>query len=138
MKLVTGFQLEVVLEDDAPRPFSPKESNDLVRNLSLSTDSAELLASRLKEKNLFSDSTHISFFRNKYQEYLRFFSTVKNLVYCADIAQLLLKLGVPQYEPKDWRLFIDSSKQSLKFVLLHNGNQFASVPIAHSTTLKVK
>lgn len=45
---------------------------------------------------------------------------------------------MPQYEPKDWRLFIDSSKRSLKCVLLHNGNQFASVPIAHSTTLKEK
>ena len=59
-------------------------------------------------------------------------------MYTVDIAQLLLKLGVPQYEPKDWRLFIDSSKRSLKCVLLHNGNQFASVPITHSTTLKEK
>ena len=67
-----------------------------------------------------------------------FFSTVKNFVYCADIAQLLLKLGVPKYEPRNWRLFIDTSKQSLKCVLLHNGNQFASVPIAHLTTLKEK
>ncbi|KAK8383349.1 hypothetical protein O3P69_019012 [Scylla paramamosain] len=33
-------------------------------------------------------------------------------------------------------LFFDSSKRSLKCVLLHNGNQFASVPLAHSTTLK--
>ena len=63
---------------------------------------------------------------------------MKDLVYCADISQLLVKLGVPQYKPKDWRLFIDSSKRSLKCVLLHNGNQFASVPIAHSTTLKKK
>ena len=62
-------------------------------------------------------------------------------MYCADIAQLLLKFGVPQYEPKDWRLFIDNSKRSLECVLLHNGNQFASassVPIAHSTTLNKK
>ena len=36
---------EVVLEDDAPHPFSQKELNDLVHDLSLSTDSAELLAS---------------------------------------------------------------------------------------------
>lgn len=127
---------EVVLEDDAPHPFSQKELNDLVRDLSLSKDSAELLASRLKEKNLLSDSARISFFRNRHQEYLRFFSEEKDLVYCADIAQLLLKLGVPQYEPKDWRLFIDSSKRSLKCVLLHNGNQFASIPLAHSSTLK--
>ena len=59
-------------------------------------------------------------------------------MYCTDIAQLLHKIGVPQYEPKDWRLFIDSSKQSLKCVLLHNSNQFASVPLAHLTTLKEK
>ena len=43
-----------------------------------------------------------------------------------------------QYEAKDWRLFIDSSKRSLKCVLLHNGNQFSPVPLAHSTTLKEK
>ena len=42
---------EVVLEDDVPHPFSQKELNDLVRDLSLSKDSAELLASTLKEKN---------------------------------------------------------------------------------------
>ena len=103
-------------EDNTPHPFSQKELNDLVRDLSLSKDSAELLASRLKEKNLHSDSARISFFRNRHQEYLRFFSTVKDLMYSADIALLLLKLGVPQYERKDGRLFIDSSKQSLKWV----------------------
>ncbi|CAI5785163.1 Hypothetical predicted protein [Podarcis lilfordi] len=52
---VEGHEEEVVLEDDAPHPFSQKELNDLVRDLSLSKDSAELLASRLKEKNLLSD-----------------------------------------------------------------------------------
>ena len=114
------------------------ELNDLVRELGLSQDSAELLVSRLKEKMLLSDSARISFFRNRHQKYLRFLSTVNDLMYCTDIAQLLLKLGVPQYEPKDWRLFIDSSKRSLKCVLLHNGNHFASVPITHSTTLKEK
>ena len=112
---------EVVLEDDTPHPFSPKELNDLVNGLRLSTDSVDLLASRLKEKKLLSDRACISFFRNKHQEYLYFSSTVKDLVYCADIAQLL-----PQYEPKHWRLFIDSSKRSLKCILLQ------------STTLKEK
>ena len=63
---------EVVLEDDAPHPFSQKELNDLVRDLSLSTDSAEVLASRLKEKNLLSDSARISFFRDRHQEHLHF------------------------------------------------------------------
>ena len=38
---------EVVLEDNAPHPFSQKELNDLVCDLSLSTDSSKLLVSRL-------------------------------------------------------------------------------------------
>ena len=49
---------EVVFEDNAPHPFSQKELNDLVRDLSLSTDSAELLASRLKGKNPLWQGSH--------------------------------------------------------------------------------
>lgn len=41
-----------------------------------------------------------------------------------------------EYVPEDWRLFIDSSKRSLKAVLLHNGNKYASVPVGHSVHLK--
>jgi hypothetical protein len=45
-------------------------------------------------------------------------------------------LGEETYDPNDWRLFIDSSKKSLKAVLLHNGNKFASIPVANSIHLK--
>ena len=45
-------------------------------------------------------------------------------------------MKIPNHRPEDWRQFIDSSKRSLKCVLLHNGNRFASIPIAHSTKLK--
>ena len=45
-------------------------------------------------------------------------------------------MKIPNYRPEDWRLFIDSSKKSLKCVLLHNSNGFASIPIAPSTNLK--
>jgi hypothetical protein len=38
--------------------------------------------------------------------------------------------------PDQWRLFIDSSKVGLKLVLLHNGNRFLSVPLAHATNMK--
>lgn len=129
---------EFVPDDDAPHPFSQHELNDLVRDLSLSKSNAELLASRLKDKNLLSHSARITFYRSRHEEYLPFFTKDNDLVYCTDIAQLLHKLGVTQYKTEEWRLFIDSSKRSLKCVLLHNGNQFASVPIAHSTTLKEK
>ena len=91
---------EVVLEDDAPHPFSQKELNDLVHDFSLSMDSAELLASRLKEKNLLSDSACISFFRNRHQEYLLFFSRVKDLVYCADMCSFCSSLECHSTNPK--------------------------------------
>ena len=82
---------EVVLKNDAPHPFSQKELNDLVCDLSLSTDSAELLASRLKGKNLLSDSAHISFFCNWHQEYFSFFLYSEGLGvlcrYCTASAQ---------------------------------------------------
>ena len=60
------------------------------------------------------------------------------MVYCTYIAQFQHNIEVSQYQPEDWRLFIDSSKRSLKCVLLHNDNRFASVSLAHSTTLKEK
>ena len=36
----------------------------------------------------------------------------------------------------EWRLFIDSSKVSLKAVLLHNGNVLPSIPVAHAFGIK--
>lgn len=40
------------------------------------------------------------------------------------------------HNPEEWRLFIDSSKTSLKAVLLHNGNEKPSIPIAHDVDRK--
>ena len=37
---------------------------------------------------------------------------------------------------KQWRLFIDSSKRCLEALLLHIGNELASIPIAYSIHLK--
>jgi len=41
-----------------------------------------------------------------------------------------------EFNPDQWRLFIDSSKVSLKVVLLHNGNKFPSVPLADVADMK--
>lgn len=46
-------------------------------------------------------------------------------------------MSLQQYQPNDWRLFIDSSRRSLKCVLLHNGNKYGSIPIAHSTYVNI-
>jgi hypothetical protein len=40
-----------------------------------------------------------------------------------------------EYNPEQCRLFTDSSKVSLKVVLLHKGDRFPSIPLAHSTNL---
>jgi hypothetical protein len=56
-------------------------------------------------------------------------------VYCCNIPGLTQKYGV-EYKVNEWRLFIDSSKRSLKAVLLHNGNNYASLPIGQSVHLK--
>jgi len=67
---------------------------------------------------------------------LPFFTKENNLVYCSDIGNLLKKIGLSEYNPSEWRLFIDSSKRSLKCVLLNNGNKYGSIPIGHSNTMK--
>ena len=85
---------DVDFEYDTRQRFSQQELNDPVRDLGLSKLSAQLMASKLREKSLLSSSTRISFYRNRHQENLRFFCEEKDLVYCSDIAQLLLSLGV--------------------------------------------
>ena len=59
-----------------------------------------------------------------------------DFVYCNNIQGLLSEMGLPEYNPDECRLFIDSSKWSLKCVLLHNGNKFVCVPIGHSMIVK--
>ena len=41
-----------------------------------------------------------------------------------------------EYNPDQWCLFTDSSKGSLAVVLLHNGNRFPSVSLAHAANMK--
>ena len=58
-----------------------------------------------------------------------------DLVYCHDIDRLMAALRIT-YDPNEWRFFIDSSKTSLKAVLLHNGNVLPSIPVGHAVHMK--
>ena len=58
-----------------------------------------------------------------------------SLCYCNNIQGLFQEIGIA-YSASDWRLFIESSKRSLKAVLLHNGNVYPFIPIAHSVQMK--
>jgi len=83
---------------------------------------------------MLSEGTKATFYRDK--EFRNFFSQEEGLVYCNNVAGLMDKLKPKIYRAAEWRLFIDSSKRSLKAVLLHNTNKYAPIPIAHSTVLK--
>ena len=59
-----------------------------------------------------------------------------DLVYCNDVCGLMEDLQL-QHAPDQWRrLFLDSSKLSLKAVLLHNGNNLPLLPPAHAVHMK--
>ena len=106
-----------------------------MRDLNLSKESSELLASRLGEHSVLDSGTKITFYRNR-DGLLRFFFTMEDdFVFCNNIPGLLAEMGLSKYNSDEWRLFIDSSKRSLKYVLLHKGNKFACVPIGHSVVV---
>ena len=57
-------------------------------------------------------------------------------MYCNTIPGLLNEMELDQYNSENWRIFLGSSKQSLKCVLLHNRQMHGSIPIAHSVIAK--
>ena len=60
-----------------------------------------------------------------------------DLLDCNNIQDLMEELQL-ENTCEQWRLTTDSSKVSLKAVLLHNGNKFpATIPLAHARHMKV-
>ena len=109
--------------------------DDLVRDLYLSKEKAEILGSRLQQWNLLEPGTTISLFRSRNQNPAGYYASAEKICYCKDIGGLMSELGC-EHNPADWRLFIDSSKTSLKAVLLHNGNIKPSIPVGYSILRK--
>ena len=75
------------------------------------------------------------FYCGCHEEFKDFFSLEDGVMFCNDVCSIMEVLG-HVYNPDQWRLFIDSPKVSLKVVLLHNGNRFPSVPLAHAANMK--
>jgi hypothetical protein len=69
-------------------------------------------------------------YRKKQSNIANYYSTNGDLVHCKDVFVLMKELTA-QPAPEQWRLFIDSSKFSLKPVLLHNENKHPSIPLFH-------
>ena len=74
--------LNYVPEDEllAPQTFSQGESNDLIRGLDLFKEKAELLASRLKQKNLLDKDVLISHYRKRNLDLAQHFTTDRNCI----------------------------------------------------------
>ena len=85
-----------------PQQFNQSELNDLVRDLDLSKQVAEILASRLNEKHVLHSSTKVSFYRKRDKLFLPYFEEEKQLVYSDNVSGLLVELGIPSYNPEEW------------------------------------
>lgn len=119
-----------------------KDMNDMQRDFNLSDIQREQIASRLKQWLLVSDDFLITGARKRKltKNFDELFETAafklpnddvtRHITYCINVEELFEQVEHP-HNPPEWRLFIDASKTSLKCVLLHNGNQFPSVPIAY-------
>ncbi|GBM45025.1 hypothetical protein AVEN_98876-1 [Araneus ventricosus] len=111
------------------------ELNDLVRDLELPKSKSQLLGSPLQQCNLLGKGVKISSYRTRQSTLKLFFSEDEGLVFCPNSNELMIELKMP-CDPHKWRLFIDSSKASLKVFLLANGNDLPSVPVAYSVDMK--
>jgi hypothetical protein len=120
--------------DSESKYISQPRLNDIARDLGLSKDQSELLASRLQELKLLDSSARVSYFRTRNSVFCQFFAESESVCYCCDIPGLFDAIGCA-FDPADWRLFIDGSKYSLKAALVHNGNALPSLPVAYSAQL---
>ncbi|GBM86163.1 hypothetical protein AVEN_48177-1 [Araneus ventricosus] len=116
--------------------ITQEELNDLVRDLKLSQTASELLGSRLQCWNLLEKGVKISSCRRRQSHFEDYFAEKEDIVYCCDVNGIFGQALGHEHNPAEWRMFIDSSKRSLKAVLLHIGNVYPSVPVAYSTNTK--
>lgn len=75
--------------------FDHHELNDSTRDLNLSHESFELLASRMKKKNALQPETSITFYRRNETDLLPFFTEDNKLLFCKDTVNLK-KIGLSE------------------------------------------
>ena len=122
-------------DEKTPHLLNQLELNDLVRDLSLPKEKVELLSSRLQQWNLLEKGTKVTNYRDRSAKLSSFYKFMDGVCYCPNATALMEELGA-KHDAENWRLFIDSSKTSLKAVLLHNGNTKPSIPLAHAVGMK--
>ena len=81
------------------------------------------------------ESVQVTDQRKRHRTFYNFFSQQDGLCFCNNMAGLFETIGITCNQ-SEWRLFIDSQSESLTAMLLHNGNNYPSLPMAHSVHLK--
>lgn len=84
--------------------FNQEKLNDLVRDMNLTKQDAELLGSRLREEQCLTPQTSFSWYRNRDEEYRTFFKQEDDLVYCTDIKGLIQMYNI-SYCKDEWSLY---------------------------------
>ena len=100
-----------------PKLFSQGRLNDLVCDLGISKKLSKILPSRLGKHGILDSGTKITFYRDRDDLLICFFTMEDDFVYCNNIQSLLSEMGLSEYNPDEWRLSIDSSICSLKYGL---------------------
>ena len=67
--------------------------NNLVSDLTLPKNKAEILGSRLKQWNFLEQETKISEFRHRNEKLSSFFDSYNELCFCNDVDGLMMELG---------------------------------------------
>lgn len=70
------------------------ELNDLVRDLNLTKEKAEILGSRLQQWNLLEQGTTISHFRKRSETLKKYFSASGNLCYCSNVRVIIYRIKI--------------------------------------------
>jgi len=85
----------------------------------------------VQQCNLLKENVRISVYHRSQEDQVQFFKMESSLVACTDINGLMQTFSINNNR-LDWRLFIVSSKLSLKAVLLHNVYILPSILVGHS------
>lgn len=86
----TGSEFQ---KNENPKLLTQAELNDLVRDLELTKEKSELLASRLKERNFLVEDVSSTYFRDRHMPYGHYYTMENNICFCHDIPGLFQEMG---------------------------------------------
>ena len=86
--------------ENKPIPFSQEALNDLRRDVYLTKEKSQFLASRLQERNLLENRVKITLYRERTEDLLALFTMKDDLCFCNNITELFEELEI--YDKTNW------------------------------------